>query len=165
MKVLCGFLLTVPFLLWIIFRTVAAVSFSIDCGGHIKRAADANTVELAVQEMTTVVNYCEDHKLTSGIVSIFLKQPKNDVGFWYSNLKSSQKELQKLDTNTSQLEKTNVLMKLRETLVDHGESVTITAPEGITIYPHNVAYFMWATVGFVLGVLGCVLIMRGFVDW
>jgi hypothetical protein len=160
-----GAFLCLPLLIWLIVRIVAGVSFSIDCSGHIKRAADANTIELAKQELVTVIKYCDDHALTSGVVSIFLKQPKNDVGFWYQNLSSSLNELNKLDTNSSQLEKTNVLMKLRETLTDQGETLSITAPKGITIYPHNISFFLWAMFGTVLAVVGGVFFIKGLEDF
>jgi hypothetical protein len=149
-----------------VVRIVATYSFSIDCGGHIKRAADANTVELAKQELVTVIQYCDDHALTSGVVSIFLKQPKNDIGFWYKNISSSLNELNKLDSNATQLEKTNVLMKLRETLTDQGENgLCITAPNGITIYPHNVGFFIWVVFGSVLAIVGIVFIGQAMNEW
>lgn len=164
MKLLNGILLMIPFVLWMIVRIVAGVSFDIDCGGHIKRAADANTVELAAQELRTVIVYCDEHRLTSGVVSIILKQPKNDVGFWYTNLKASLTELEKVTSTTSQLEKTNILIKLRETLLDHSQTVSITAPDSITIYPNNVMYFWWAVIGTILAGIGIVLVIQYFED-
>ena len=53
-------------------------------------------------------------------------------------------ELENLPEDATSLEKTNVLMKLRETLTDETESgVSVTIPNGISIYPRNVAYFWW----------------------
>ena len=44
----------------------------------------------------------------------------------------------------SQFEKTNVLMKLRETLTDNGESGTkLTYPTGLMFYPNNL---LWGIV-------------------
>jgi hypothetical protein len=166
MKILNGILLMSPLVLWIIVRCVASLNFSVDCGGHIKRAADANTIELAAQELRTVITYCDEHKLTSGVVSIIIKQPKNDVGFWYTNLKASLTELDKVTETTSQLEKTNILIKLRETLVDHGQSgMSITVPDGITIYPHNVMYFWWAVIGTLLACVGAGLVYQHLSEW
>ena len=57
--------------------------------------------------------------------------------FWYQNLKASKKELEKT-TNSTSLEKTNVLLKLRETLLDQGDKKSkITYPQGLAIYPNN----------------------------
>lgn len=156
LKLFAGIILWVPFLLWAIVRIVYGVGFSIDCEQHLKRAADANTLPLAVQELTTVVKYCESHNLTSGIVSIFLRQPENDVGFWYSNISKSLDELIKLDSMSSSLEKSNMLMKLRETLLDSGSEgrTVVTRPDGIAIYPYNIFFFWWAVAGSVCALAG-----------
>jgi len=126
----------------LISRIYNGVNFSMECTQYLKRAADANTVELAKNNLNRAVNYLEYCHLTNGVVSIFLKQPENDIGFWYSNLRASQDELNKVTTNTSQLEKANILMKLRETLTDNTKNGTaITCPQGISIYPRNKWYF------------------------
>lgn len=162
MKIFTGFILCIPFILFVIFRIVADYNFSIDCSGHMKRAADANTIELAIQELTTVIKYCDNNDLTKGTVSIFLHQPKNDIGFWYTNIKSSLDQLKQVTSQTSQLEKTNMLIKLRETLLDNGkEGVCVTHPEGISIYPNNVLYFVWVCAGVVLAFFGIGLICIG----
>ena len=123
-----------------------AVTFEYNCEAYLKRAADASTVEMAKTELAKSIKYSEDNNLTSGIVSIFLKNPKNDVGFWYNNMKQAYIELDTLPANSSSLEKTNVLMKLRESLTDQGkDSASVTVPDGISIYPHNVVFF-WLTL-------------------
>ena len=71
-----------------------------------------------------------------------MKQPKNDVGFWYRNMKNAYQELDNLPDDSSALEKANVLMKVRESLVDQGESsVMVTLPQDLSIFPNNVLYF------------------------
>lgn len=156
-KVLVVMLLCLPFLTWSGVRIYKSIDFNINCSGHIKRAADANTVEIAKKEINIVIKYLDDNKLNSGYVSIFLKQPKNDIGFWYQNLKASTEELNKVNENASQLEKSNILMKLRETLIDHGESTTITKPSGISIYPNNFLYFFWCILGIILLIVAIIL--------
>ena len=65
-------------------------------------------------------------------------------------MKEAYKELEEVPEDTSRMEKTNILMKLRETLTDEGESgVEVTIPDGISIYPYNVSYFWWSIVSFV----------------
>ena len=55
----------------------------------------------------------------------------------------SYEELDKLPETATSLEKTNVLMKLRETLTDESEDGTeVTVPNGISIYPNNVCLFL-----------------------
>jgi len=104
--------------------------------GYIKRAADANTIELANQELTRVLDYLEANDMTEGYTSVLWQTPDEDIGFWYNNLKASQQELATLNSNSA-LEKTNVLMKLRETLLDQGERTKVTVPSGLAVYPNN----------------------------
>ena len=71
----------------------------------------------------------------------------------YENIKSAHDDLCKINLEKSSLmEQTNVLMKLRETLLDEGESVSITCPSGIARFPNNVkfAVLLTVTTGFAL---------------
>lgn len=104
---------------------------------------------MAKPQLDKAISYLENHNLTSGIVSIFLKNPKNDIGFFYQNLKACQTELERVSPNASQLEESNVLMKLRESLLDEGQTTEVTHPFGISIYPYNVVYFIWLMISFV----------------
>lgn len=111
-----------------------------DCLGYLKRAADSNTIELARQEMEKALDYIEAHNLTNGYTSVIYRTPDEDIGFWYNNLTSAKRELDVIATTTdaTSLEKSNVLMKLRETLLDHsGSGEKLTCPQGLSIYPHN----------------------------
>lgn len=137
------------FLAWGTTRIVKSVQFELNCTQYLKRAADANTVELAKEELSKAISYAEQNNLTEGVVSIFLHQPKNDIGFWYKNMVEAYNELEKLPEDADSLEKTNTLMKLRETLTDQkDDGVSVTAPDGITIYPNNVVYFWWGLLSF-----------------
>lgn len=141
---------TISSLIGVGARCVKDYRFDTGCAQYLKRAADANSIEIAKKELKQAISYAEEHNLTEGVVSIFFKQPENDVGFWYENMKASYEELESLPDNTSSLEKTNVLMKLRESLTDSSENGTsVTIPNGISIYPNNVAYFWWITISFI----------------
>jgi len=138
-------------LIFIPFMTMAiikSVQFGFNCEAYIKRAADANTIEMAKAELAKAIEYAEENDLTEGIVSIFLKNPKNDLEFWYNNMKAAYEELEELPEDSTPLEKTNVLMKLRESLTDNDSSngTTVTMPEGISLYPNNVLYFWWGII-------------------
>lgn len=75
---------------------------------------------------------------------------------------SAYKELCDLPTDATPLEKTNVLMKLRETLLDSGgEGDVVTLPDGISVYPYNKAYAYTALGLFGLMVLFMVLWFYG----
>lgn len=134
---------TMAFTIWGVMRIVNNVVFDRNCEGYLKRAADANTIELAEKNLAVAVKYLEDNEFTSGYTSILWRTPDEDIGFWYQNLKSSLDELHAIRPDATRLERTNVLMKLRETLLDEGKNIHVTAPRGISVYPGNVGYALW----------------------
>lgn len=128
--------------------------------GYLKRAADANSVEIANEELSKALSYLEENNITKGSTAILFKSPAEDVGFWYKNLKASQKELSSLAPDSSSLEKSNVLMKLRETILDSGEKgQVLTAPSGIEYFPNN---GLWLLANFVLvfSILGLIFLLH-----
>lgn len=158
---------TMIFLVWGGVRTVKGISFDKNCTQYLKRAADANSVEMAKEELGKAISYSESQRLTEGVVSIFLHQPKNDIGYWYSNMVTAYEELENLPDNSTPLEKTNVLMKLRETLTDsNSDGTTVTVPGGISIYPNNVGYFWWGIISSIACFVFWILFMIAWVnDW
>jgi hypothetical protein len=68
--------------------------------------------------MRVVVSYLETNGLTTGSTHILWADPAHDLGFFYRNMKASLEELEGLPKEATPLEKTNVLMKLREALLD-----------------------------------------------
>ncbi|OHA87761.1 MAG: hypothetical protein A3A96_00760 [Candidatus Zambryskibacteria bacterium RIFCSPLOWO2_01_FULL_39_39] len=148
MKLAFAILFTASFLIWVGVRTIAGINFDRNCEGYLKRAADANTIDLAIENLKVATKYAEQNGMTSGFTSIMYRTPNEDIGFWYKNLTASLKELRVVKPDTPQLEKTNILMKLRETLLDQN---SITSPPGISIYPSNGSYAMWSILSFFLG--------------
>lgn len=135
-----------------------AISFDKNCIQYLKRASNANSVEMAKEELGKAISYAERHKLTEGIVHIFIQQPKNDIGYWYSNMVTAYEELDNLSENSTPLEKTNVLMKLRETLTDNNDDVTV--PEGISIYPNNACFFWCSLILLIASLLFSILYIK-----
>lgn len=159
-KVIIGILLCIPFLFWSGTRIYKNINYGIECGGHLKRAADANTIDLAKKEMETALTFIKSQNMTSGYTSVLYNTPSEDVEFWFQNLSSSLQELNKTTNKSTQLEKSNILMKLRETLLDQGEKgVSITHPTGISIFPNNVAYMIWGWLSFILMMIGFVFVI------
>jgi hypothetical protein len=99
------------------------------CTDHLHRASVANTTELASSELGIGLKYLEDHALTAGNTAIFYQTPTDDIGFWYQNLKAAQGVLQHVPKDASQLERTNVLLKLKESIV--------SPPGDIAVYPNQ----------------------------
>jgi hypothetical protein len=98
---------------------------------------------------------------------VLWRTPSEDIGFWYYNLYTSRQELENLRPDATQLEKSNVLMKLRETLLDQtGGSTHVTVPAGISIYPHNVLFSWWGWSSTILMfIFGGFLLFHFFADW
>lgn len=160
MKAVFGILFILIFVLWLCGRMYTSIMFGIDCEGYLKRAADANTIELASAQLDIALKYLEKNQLTNGYTSILYKTPDEDIGFWYNNLKSSYQELQKVTDQTSQLEKTNILMKLRETLLDNNQNGTsITYPDGISRAPNNTAWAFFGILSGIILIVGCLLLV------
>ncbi len=122
----------------------SSYDFNKDCGGYLKRAATANTVPLAEIALSKAVKYLEDNSLTRGNTGIIFKLPKNDLTFLYDNLTASLKELRDIPAEASALEKSNVLMKLRETLERDDESNSLNIPAWMWIYPYQIAWIFAA---------------------
>jgi hypothetical protein len=152
-------------LCFLTMRVVKEVQFDRGCEGYLKRAADANTIDLAKEQMQIALKYIEDNGLTQGYTSVIYNTPDEDVGFWYKNLKASYAELCTVTPETSQLERTNVLMKLRETLLDtHDKGVSVTAPDGISVYPNNLAYFFFGLFSGILAFFGFIVFVGVIAD-
>ena len=145
---------TFIFVLWCTARIYNDVQFNIHCGGYLERASYANTIELASPALTKAIQYVENNGLTNGFTSIIYRTPDEDMGFWYSNLKQAEDELSKIKPDSTALEKSNVLMKLRESLTSHNsEGSQLICPDGISIYPLNALYCF---AGWMSGLLLCI---------
>lgn len=128
---------------------VKSVKFDQQCGGYLEQAANANTVELAKERLDIAIKYIEDHNLTTGYTSVLWKTEDENLEFWYRNIKACRNELEEA-MDLSQLEKSNVLMKVRESLKESkGESGDkVIIPAGISRYPDNLLWgvlrtFFW----------------------
>lgn len=152
MKAFIATILTILSLSVFVVVIVKSISLKQNCTGYLKRAADASTVETASKQLDIAISYLEENNLTSGYTSVLWKTPDEDIEFWYNNLKSAQCELSKVDSATSTLEKTNLLMKLSESLTDNSDICDdLIVPIGLSRYPHNLLFgiLMWLS-GFIL---------------
>lgn len=149
------------FCVWAGVRIVASVQFNRNCEGYLKRAADANTVELAKKQLKISLDYMERKGFITGYTSILYRTPNEDVGFWYTNVKNSLVELERTDSNATQLETSNLLMKLRETLLDQGErgKTSVTFPKDISVFPNNVAMAFLGLLSAILAVVGIIVVI------
>ena len=150
MKKTIGYLLVIAAVTIFGFRISKGIDFKQNVSGYLKRASTANTIDLAEQELSRSIKYLEENKMTTGYTSVIYQTPDEDVDFWFRNLKASQHELQSL-TASSALEKTNVLMKLRETLQD--------TPKGISAFPNNGMWAILMLFAVIGGFIGLIILI------
>ena len=134
---------------------VKYIQFKQNCSGYLKQAADANTAAISLERITKALKYIESNHLTEGYTSVLWTTEDENVGFWYENIKACKSEL-KACLNSSQLEQTNVLMKVRESLMD-GEKLTI--PKGISRYPNNALWMLFGWISAFLIIVGISIII------
>lgn len=136
-------LMFIPIVCWCFFFYMNHLKFENGCSGHLTRAGHANTIEAAREEIESAVTFLEKENLTEGYTAIFqsLKTPDEDIGFWYRNLKASLEQLNKIPKDVSALERSNVLLKLRETVIHGGaKGDDIVCPPGLARYPNNMTW-------------------------
>lgn len=160
--------------MWLVFFPLATaivvfiyaeLSFKANCTDWLSSAANASTVMIAHDRLSVALSYLEKRNLNSGSTHIIYYSPVNDVSLWYKNIKSSQTELSLLIEHDDELSvgqdkhlrESNVLMKLREVLLDNGE---IVKPPNIALYPHIVSYYVLGTLSVILGGFGIFLYMQ-----
>lgn len=165
LAVVVGVVLCVPFLGWAGARIYNGIIFDREVGGHLKRAADANSIEIAKKELEVSLKAMEQWKMTEGYTSIIYTTPDEDVGFWYTNIKTCVQQINELPPTATQGEKDLVLLKLRETLLDHGKQghESITAPDGISAFPYNLAFVVWLWLTAPIALLGAFIAVFPFV--
>jgi len=104
--------------------------------------------------------------LTSGNSAFIFHTPRNDVGIWYEQINGAKETASRLlekikedPESVSQLEKDNALMKIREVVLDLGESGTkITTPKNISWFPNQ-----WLML--ILWIVSPILLVWGLIKW
>lgn len=153
-----------PFFSWIP-SIVNGIQFSANCGNYLELSADANSIEIAEKQLTKAVDYLEANNLTSGYTKIFVYYPKNDIGMWYDNLKSAQTQLRDMleREEITELEESNMLMKLRETILD--DDGCLTHPDGISLHPNYTVMFWLNATLWLLWSLGGVFCLLAYEEY
>ena len=138
--VMCIVFILIPFIPWTV-SIVKCVQFDRNCLAYLELAADANSVDIAEKHLSSALNYLEDNEMTEGETHVLISSPTKDIGIWYENLKSAQGQLRELreQEGLTEMEESNALMKLRETLLNSKGSVT--HPENISLYPNHITLF------------------------
>lgn len=156
-KILLTFVIisALSFLSFVCTEIYLETNFKKNCSQYIELAARSTTVELAKENLVKAISFVEEHNLTSGNSSIFVKYPSNDIGFWYKNLVETYSSLEQLDGNSA-LENSNVLMKLESLTIQTDKGQKAIYPDNIYEYPNQIFLFWWGILsGFIC--IGCIL--------
>lgn len=163
-------------------RAIHYIQYDRHIKGFLKQAADANTSELAEKKLLQAMKMMDAMGLCNGsneetaeypldhapttysedcYTSVLWRTPDEDVGFWRTNIQATYDDVHTMtpEDRADNLTESNQLMKVRETLLDHGNNGDlVTAPEGISVYPHNTLFFWW-------GFLSTLFTIGGAVRW
>lgn len=147
------------------YRGYQKTIFTQNVTGYLVHAANASSIEIAREELGKALGYLEANNLTSGYTSVLYNTPDEDITFWYKNLKASYDALDGAKEATS-LEKTNLLLKLRETIMHNGGEgkEKITAPDAIYLHPNNVMWG-WGTFLAIVGLVAGLLLFIPEEEW
>lgn len=138
----------VVFIAWGASRIIAAVKFDNEVEGYLRNYVAAGTAETAKENLDMAIQVLESKGLTEGQISIFCKNPNNDIGLWYHNLVESRNALEEI-AKESPKDQAIVLEKQRNGLKGSEDNSFVKTPSGISIYPMNKAYFWWCMLSIV----------------
>lgn len=139
---------------WGVSRCIAVGKFEVEVEGYFENYVEAGTVETARENLDMAIQVLEAKGLTEGQISIFWKNPNNDIGLWYHNLVESRNALKEI-AKESPKDQAIVLEKQRNGLKGSEENSFIKTPSGISIYPMNKAYFWWC----MLSIVACIVFL------
>ena len=146
------------FLAFLITVTVLNITFDRQVEGHLKLAGDANSIELAAKKISLAIEGMDrrgicDHfqqETAHCFTSVIYETPDEDVVFWRTNIQMTLLDLQAVPPDADHLTVSNTLMKVRETLLDSGQHLSVTTPSGISLYPNNRLFFLWGWTSIIL---------------
>lgn len=143
---------------------VKGVTLSTGCTGHLERASNATNIDLATKELDVALEYLEARGMTSGYTSILWRTPDEDIGFWYTNIKQANMELKNAPDTISNLEESNMLIKLRETLMgrDSKGKDSIISPDGLSRYPNNLLFAIILNLSWMILAIFFIRIMKDY---
>lgn len=141
----------------------SSLGFDWNCEEYLKRAADSASPEKCGEELDKAISYAKENGLTKGNTGVFFKTPSCDVKFWYENLEKAREALKEVESTSgeskaSAMEKSNVLMRVRETILDgSNKGVEVTLPPRIGLYPNVFLLSVLFWVGILVGGIGVIL--------
>lgn len=136
---ICIVCIVIPFIVYGV-AIMKTKQMDANCISYFEMAANTNSIELAENYLSSGIEYLEKNNLTKGDTKVIIYKPTKDLKLWYENLKSTQIQLQKLNAKEklTELEESNILINLRETLLNSDGHVT--HPNMISFYPNHIGW-------------------------
>ncbi len=160
-----GIVLLIVGVLTVVILLVCAVVWGYqadkNCLGYLKLAGDAPTIEKCYEFLDRAIGYAELQGWTSGTTAIIFTTPDCDMGIWYGQLIGARETLNEMmNRQTTQLERDNALMKVREVVLDDGEKGTaVTHPGNISLWPSARMFFFLLVLSAVVAIIGIIIIV------
>lgn len=120
----------------------------------LSRVAMSSNVQMASENLKDAIDYLERNHLTSGNSSMLFPDKLNDLEYFHTNLLNAQAELNRAvaNKNMSQLEESNVLLRIKEVVTHHNATGEVFLPANLEYYPHqwggNILMWGMIIVGF-----------------
>lgn len=141
------------FIAWGGIRIKAAIEFDSEVRGYFRNYLEAGTIEGAKDNLEAAIEGLESRGLTEGQISIFLKNPNNNIELWYNNLLESRDALKKAASEETAFNQAIILEKQKDGLKGRSNNTAVKHPDGISIYPFNQFYFWWSILS-LAGIIG-----------
>jgi len=150
--------LCLPFVVIIAVRTWIGLNFGWEVTEYLSRAASANSPAMCEKMLSHAIGELERRNLTSGNTAVFVKTPESDIGLFYKNLTDALASVKAVE-KSSELEQSNTLMKVRESIMEHGNNGdSVSGPGGLSLYPHNAIWFWFTTIYFWVFMFGLLIV-------
>ncbi len=162
---LVSLLLSVPFFSWSITRIVKSNHFDDNCNYHISEALKADgsisskSLDYSANEMRVVLSYIESNNLTTGYTTISNRQQDEDLGLYYSGLKTKLAYIGGLKSKTpEELERYRLYYEGTHLFLLDSSTLSVS----YSAYQHT-AYMIWMFIGIALLVVSIIGVVV-FVD-
>jgi len=140
---------------WGGYRLVAKFQAQSAYLGYLKNASQTDSIPLIKIELKKAMVEIERRGLTSGYTSIIWTTPNDNIGLWYKNLMLLLNQLYYFPDNSSAKEKSKMLMKIKEILIDESkdEKDNLYFPEKVYLFPHNKIVALWGAVSIMMTII------------
>ena len=142
--------LTIALGLMSIVYVPGCIEIKQDITSPLKKAADAPTLDLAIDQLNDAITGIEDHGLDQGSSHLIYPTSSTDLGLWYKHLTAVRDEIVKMESDST-ITSTDInlqLVKLREVILDAGSEgrQKVTSPPHLVMYPYHKPFVVFSLI-------------------